>query len=115
MNTVLQIHFKEESGDILVFLTGQEDIKELTDLLKEKVEKFPKGVPDLKLCPLYAALPPDLQLMAFEPVNPAIERKVIISTNIAETSITLRGVKYVLDSGFVKIKCYLPNKQINML
>ena len=48
-------------------------------------------------------------------MNPLEERKVIISTNIAETSITLSGIKYVIDSGFVKIKCYLPNKGIDTL
>jgi ATP-dependent RNA helicase DHX8/PRP22 len=61
-----------------------------------------KGVlQDFEICPLYAALPPDEQMRVFEPSPPGV-RKFILATNIAETSVTISGIKYVVDTGFVK-------------
>ncbi len=56
----MQIHFEEKEGDILAFLTGQEDIEGVEYMLKEKRKLFPSDAQDIKLCPLYAALPPHI-------------------------------------------------------
>jgi HrpA-like RNA helicase len=57
----------------------------------------------VEVCPLYAALPPEQQLRAFQPAAPGT-RKFVLATNIAETSVTINGVRYVVDSGFVKVR-----------
>eukprot|EP00877_Chromochloris_zofingiensis_P014727 jgi/Chrzof1/9508/Cz04g05220.t1 len=104
---VLQVHVDEPSGDILVFLTGQDEIDSLERLLHERVSTLPDGLTDLQLIitPMYAALPPEQQMKVFDPA-PAGARKAILATNIAETSITIPGVKYVIDTGFVKARGY---------
>ena len=89
-------------GDFLVFLTGQEEIEELANLLRSK-----KTQPPLHVLPLYAALPMYLQQKVFEQA-PEGHRKVILSTNIAETSVTIPGIKYVIDTGLAKIKTFNP-------
>lgn len=121
LNTILQIHFNEKNfenksnGDILVFLTGQEEIEDLEDMLKEKVQQFKKSDSRLLIRPLYAAQPPHQQLKAFEKCEGDNERKVILSTNIAETSVTIDGVKFVVDCGFVKIRYFEANKALESL
>lgn len=126
LNTILQIHLEEPimaseesgqtlNGDIQVFLTGQEEIEDLEDMLKEKILEFTENMPRLVVRSLYAALPPHIQLEAFAPVTNPNERKVILATNIAETSITIDGVKYVIDCGFVKIRYFEANKVIESL
>ena len=114
LNTILQVHFNEAAGDILVFLTGQEDIEELEQMLKEKQELFPMEANKLLVCPIYAALPSSIQLKVFEPTPPK-HRKVVLATNIAETSLTIDGIKYVIDCGLVKIRSYNPNKGLESL
>ena len=64
---------------------------------------FVIDAPELLVCPLFAALPSQHQMKVFIPTTPG-KRKVILATNIAETSITIPGVKYVVDTGFVKGK-----------
>ncbi|KAK8793914.1 hypothetical protein WA171_003042 [Blastocystis sp. BT1] len=101
--TILQLHLDMPPGDILVFLTGQEEIESLSLLLQDKVKLLPKDDWTLLIYPLYAALPPDQQLAVFAPAPPRC-RKVILSTNIAESSVTIQGIKYVVDTGMVKIR-----------
>lgn len=101
--TVLQIHLDCPAGDVLVFLTGQEEIESLTAMLEDKLRLLPKDAMPLLIYPLYAALPPDQQLLVFTPTPPN-SRKVILSTNIAESSVTIQGIKYVVDCGMVKIR-----------
>lgn len=81
LSTIMKIHEKEKPGDILAFLTGQEEVMDVVDLLREHIQDRPKD---------------DLQGT----------RKAIIATNIAETSITIPGVVYVIDSGFTKLKWF---------
>ncbi|KAM9335987.1 ATP-dependent RNA helicase DHX8-like isoform 1-T1 [Symphorus nematophorus] len=99
--TVMQIHLTEPPGDILVFLTGQEEIDTACEILYERMKSLGPMVPELIILPVYSALPSEMQTRIFDPAPPG-SRKVIIATNIAETSLTIDGIYYVVDPGFVK-------------
>ncbi|KAL0491769.1 ATP-dependent RNA helicase dhx [Acrasis kona] len=103
--TVMQIHLTEPSGDILLFLTGQEEIDTACQILFERMKQLGNNVPELRILPIYSALPSEVQSQIFEPAPPG-SRKVVVGTNIAETSITIDGIFYVVDPGFVKQNCY---------
>jgi pre-mRNA-splicing factor ATP-dependent RNA helicase DHX38/PRP16 len=110
----LQIHFNSPPGDILIFMTGQEDIEGTCQVLAEKMEKLTSGNDDdatkrkpLLVLPMYSQLPADLQAKIFD-AAPAGVRKCIVATNVAETSLTVDGIKYVIDTGFCKLKVYNP-------
>ncbi|KYQ94232.1 DEAD/DEAH box helicase [Tieghemostelium lacteum] len=113
--TVLQIHLntnkedrsdeEQHGGDILVFLTGRDEIENLEKLLLERIVRFPSGVKKLLVCPIFSALPQEQQMKVFEKA-PAGCRKVILATNIAETSLTINGIRHVVDTGVVKSKIY---------
>ncbi|GFY67400.1 ATP-dependent RNA helicase DHX33 [Trichonephila inaurata madagascariensis] len=105
--TVFQIHQNEEEGDILVFCTGQEEIEYLVSETKLTALELPAGIGKVHACGLYAALPCDQQTDVFKPV-PSGTRKIIFATNIAETSITIPNIKYVVDTGKVKAKFFNP-------
>ena len=106
LRTVLQINYKEPlPGDILVFLTGQETIESLESLLNEYAPRLKSEVPKLLVLPLFAALPQSQQQKVFQP-GPPMTRKVILATNIAETSVTVGGVRFVIDCGLHKRKQY---------
>lgn len=129
--TALQIHAKADSGDVLVFLPGQEDIEDLASLLKKHLQEDDDLAQSLSsnhtngdivqnlrglgtdldggghtaivngvlVCVLYAALSPEAQMLAFQPKPEGCTRKIILATNIAETSVTLDGIRYVVDCG----------------
>ncbi|KZV26108.1 putative pre-mRNA-splicing factor ATP-dependent RNA helicase [Dorcoceras hygrometricum] len=99
--TVMQIHLTEPEGDILLFLTGQEEIDFACDCLYRRMKSFGKDVPDLIILPVYGVLPSEMQSRIFEPTPPG-KRKVVVATNIAEASLTLDGIVYVVDPGFAK-------------
>ncbi|VDO19323.1 unnamed protein product [Heligmosomoides polygyrus] len=102
MVTVMQIHLTQPlPGDILVFLTGQEEIESVQEALMEKTKTLGSKIKELIPLPIYANLPSDLQAKIFEPTPPNA-RKVILATNIAETSVTIDGICYVIDPGFSK-------------
>jgi pre-mRNA-splicing factor ATP-dependent RNA helicase DHX16 len=104
--TVLQIHVSQPiGGDILVFLTGQEEIETAAEILTQRVKNLGSRIPELLICPIYANLPSDQQAKIFDP-TPKGTRKVVIATNIAETSLTIEGITYVVDCGFNKQKTY---------
>uniref|UniRef100_A0A1I8G694 RNA helicase n=1 Tax=Macrostomum lignano TaxID=282301 RepID=A0A1I8G694_9PLAT len=103
--TVMQIHLTEPPGDILVFLTGQEEIDTACEILYNRMQQLGPDVPQLFIHPVYAALPSEMQTRIFDPAPPGA-RKVVIATNIAETSLTIDGIYYVVDPGFVKQKVY---------
>ena len=111
MKTVLQIHLNEKPGDILLFLTGQEEIDNACSMLQLKVNTLGKNVPKLIVYPVYSAMPSELQIKIFEPAPPGA-RKCIIATNIAEASLTIDGIYYVVDPGFTKIKTF--NSKVGM-
>lgn len=114
ITTVFQIHLSQPKGDILVFLCGQDEIDQMALNLEETAKKLGNRAQELIICPLYSALPADLQAKAFESTPPNA-RKVVLATNIAETSITIDGIVYVLDNGLVKEDVYDPNNQIESL
>jgi len=104
--TVLQIHLTEPSGDILVFLTGQEEIDTACQILHERMQKLEAmSPPPLIILPVYSALPSEMQTMIFEPPPPGC-RKCIVATNIAEASLTIDGIYFVVDPGMAKTKSY---------
>uniref|UniRef100_A0A2M3Z2W7 RNA helicase n=1 Tax=Anopheles braziliensis TaxID=58242 RepID=A0A2M3Z2W7_9DIPT len=121
IRTVIQIHMCEEiEGDILMFLTGQEEIEEACKRVKREIDNLGPDVGELKCIPLYSTLPPHMQQKIFESAPPkrangAIGRKVVISTNIAETSLTIDGVVFVIDPGFSKQKVYNPRIRVESL
>jgi len=103
--TVMQIHLTEPAGDILLFLTGKEEIDSSCEVLHERMKALGPNVPELMILPIYGALPSEVASRIFEPGPPG-SRKVVIATNIAETSLTIDGIYYVVDPGFVKQSSY---------
>ena len=112
--TVMQIHLTEPAGDILLFLTGQEEIDTACEVLYERTKALGPSIPKLLILPIYSALPAEMQSSIFEPAPPG-SRKVIIATNIAETSITIDYISFVIDPGFVKQKAYDPKLGMDSL
>jgi HrpA-like RNA helicase len=112
--TVIQIHLDQPAGAILVFLSGQEEIEDVQAILERKRRLLPQSSMDLLVTPLYAALTSAAQMKVFE-LTPPNMRKVILATNIAETSITIPEVKYVVDSCRVKLRSYDPRTGMEAL
>ncbi|KAI1932823.1 Salivary acidic proline-rich phosphoprotein 1/2 [Ophidiomyces ophidiicola] len=104
LKTIFQIHYKEAlPGDILVFLTGQETVESLENMINDYAHGMDPSLPKVLVAPLFAALPQAAQQRVFLPAPPRT-RKVILATNIAETSVTVPGVRYVVDCGKAKMK-----------
>jgi pre-mRNA-splicing factor ATP-dependent RNA helicase DHX16 len=113
--TVLQIHVTQPvPGDILVFLTGQEEIETATEILTQRTKGLGSRIRELSICPIYSTLPSDMQAKIFEKAQEGA-RKVILGTNIAETSLTIDGICYVVDTGFCKQKSYNPRTGMESL
>lgn len=107
INCCVQINQGEQLGDILCFLPGQEEIDKAVTIMNKIAPVIAKetSVPLMLAYPLYAALSPAQQASVFNPVK-GFKRKVVFSTNIAETSVTISGVKFVVDSGLRKVKVW---------
>lgn len=114
IQTVFDIHSQEDEGDILVFLTGREEIDSAVDAVADRIQSLLPDSKKLLPLPLYAGLPSDQQMYVFEDA-PENTRKVIFATNIAEASVTIPGIVYVVDSGFVKLRAYNPRTGIEFL
>ncbi|KAI3972098.1 hypothetical protein MKW92_038285, partial [Papaver armeniacum] len=112
--TVLQIHLTEPEGDILLFLTGQEEIDHACQSLYERMKGLGRNVPELIILPVYSALPSEMQSRIFDPAPPG-KRKVVVATNIAEASLTIDGIFYVIDPGFAKQNVYNPKQGLDSL
>ncbi|KAK1374479.1 RNA helicase [Heracleum sosnowskyi] len=112
--TIFQIHLEEGPGDILVFLTGQEEIESVERLVRNRIRQLPEGNQKLLTFPIFSSLPSEKQLKVFTPA-PSGFRKVILATNIAETSVTIPGIKYVIDPGLVKVRSYSSESGIDSL
>jgi pre-mRNA-splicing factor ATP-dependent RNA helicase DHX15/PRP43 len=121
LRTVMQIHMVEKEGDILLFLTGEEEIEDAVRKIMTEAKKLGPEYGEVKCLPLYSSLPPQQQQKIFDPAPPAknpggpVGRKVIVATNIAETSLTIDGVVYVIDPGFSKQKVYNPRIRVESL
>ncbi|CAL5334888.1 unnamed protein product [Camellia sinensis] len=103
--TIFQIHLEEGLSDILVFLTGQEEIEYVEKLVQESLRQFLGDNQKLKVLPIFSSLPSEKQIQVFMP--PLIGfRKVILAINIVETSVTIPGIKYAIDPGLVKARTY---------
>ncbi|KAK3519482.1 hypothetical protein QTP70_031671 [Hemibagrus guttatus] len=116
VETVLKIHEAEEDGDVLAFLTGQEEVEKVVSMLQDQARSLSRhGMKKhLRVLPMYAGLPYSEQLKVFERLPPTV-RKVVVATNIAETSITINGIVFVIDCAFVKLRCYNPLTAIESL
>ena len=110
---VLAIHVSMGPGDILVFMTGQEDIEVTCELIQERLNAL-NDPPKLSILPIYSQMPADLQAKIFDKAAPGV-RKVIVATNIAETSLTVDGIMYVVDAGYSKLKVYNPRMGMDTL
>jgi len=109
LKRIFKIHLEEPlPGDILAFLTGQEEIESAQKLIEEYASTLASNVPKIKVCPLYGQLTMEGQRDAFLPVKVSFTRKIVLATNIAETSVTVPGVRYVVDCGKAKVKKYRP-------
>ncbi|EKM51224.1 uncharacterized protein PHACADRAFT_177891 [Phanerochaete carnosa HHB-10118-sp] len=125
IRTVLMIHRAEDPGDILLFLTGEEEIEDACRKIKLEADDLlnqdPDAVGPLVCIPLYSSLPPQQQQRIFDPPPSSRTpdsppgRKVVVSTNIAETSLTIDGIVYVVDPGFSKQKVYNPRVRVESL
>ncbi|CCH62819.1 hypothetical protein TBLA_0I01610 [Henningerozyma blattae CBS 6284] len=125
VSTAMQIHMSSpvNSGDILIFMTGQEDIETTASEIRSKLlEVYSKKyqitrhdeINDVEVFPIYSALPADIQSKIF--INfEGKKRKIIIATNIAETSLTIDGIRYVIDTGYSKLKVYNPRIGLDSL
>jgi len=121
IRTVIQIHKHEDPGDVLVFLTGEQEIEEACRRIAGECGQMAKAAGEAMVIPLYSSLPPAQQQRIFakapEPKLPGGKpgRKIIVSTNIAETSLTIDGIVYVVDPGFSKQKVYNPRVRVESL
>lgn len=112
--TILQIHMTQDLGDILVFCTGQQEIEDAMEDLSRKTRGLGSSIRELIVLPIYANLPTDMQAKIFEP-TPEGARKVVLATNIAETSITIDNIVYVVDPGFCKQNAFNPRTGMESL
>ncbi len=125
IRTVLMIHRAEEPGDVLLFLTGEEEIEDVCRKIKLEADNLVNqdadSVGPLVCIPLYSSLPPQQQQRIFDPAptprtpDDPPGRKVVVSTNIAETSLTIDGIVYVVDPGFSKQTVYNPRIRVESL
>lgn len=123
MRTVLQIHATEDEGDILLFLTGEEEIEDAVRKINLETDEMIREADagPMKVYPLYGTLSPAMQHRIFEQAPPPLKkggrpgRKCVVSTNIAETSLTIDGIVYVVDPGFSKQKIYNPRNRVESL
>lgn len=110
---ILTIHLSQGKGDILAFMTGQEDIEVTCEVAVERLKQL-EGAAPLLMLPIYSQMPADLQARIFEPSENG-ERKCVVATNIAETSLTVDGIMFVVDAGYSKLKLYNPKVGMDSL
>mmetsp|Transcript_19012 Transcript_19012/g.46689 ORF Transcript_19012/g.46689 Transcript_19012/m.46689 type:complete len:638 (+) Transcript_19012:149-2062(+) len=107
VKTIFHIHLRTKTGDILTFLTGQEDIEITESIMNKRKNLALDTFNKLIIFPLYSTLSYESQNKVFLP-SPKETRKIILSTNIAETSLTINGIIFVIDSGLCKLKYFDP-------
>ena len=109
VDQALKIHKEEQPGDLLVFLTSQKDIETASDLLLNSGE----AIEDCEILPLHGKLQPEDQRKVFHDYEG--KRKIVLATNVAETSVTIPGVKYIVDTGLAKVMMFDPHRNMNTL
>jgi len=114
VEVIWNINLQQGPGDILVFLTGREDIERCLEEISDLLPTLPRTASRLIPLALHAGLSTDEQLKVFETTERG-KRKIILATNIAEASVTIEGIKYVVDCGFVKIRIYNPTTALASL
>jgi pre-mRNA-splicing factor ATP-dependent RNA helicase DHX15/PRP43 len=117
VQAAVRIHLHEEKGDILMFLPGEEEIEDACARIESHIRLVrhqDSSIPPIRCVPAYSALPPQLLNRIFEEAPPG-GRKCVVATNIAETSITIDGIVYVVDPGFSKQKVYNPRTRVESL
>lgn len=121
VDAALAVHSSEPIGDILIFLPGAEEIDAAVEMLRDHAPaaghsgrwgtSTARGASgeggSLQVLPFYSALPLNMQMKVFEPTRPSV-RRVVVATNIAETSVTIDGIRYVIDSGVTRLPVYDP-------
>lgn len=105
VDLVLSIHISQSSGDILCFVTGQEDIEATCYFIHERIKELDQKILPLLILPIYSQLSAEHHTKIFEKTPKGI-RKCVVATNIAETSLTIDGIRYVIDSGFCKLRVF---------
>ena len=105
----VRVALANDQGSVLVFLPGQSEIKRTADLLREQINS-----PSVEIAPLYGAMDPAEQDKAISPA-PAGKRKIVLATSIAETSLTIEGVRIVIDSGLQRVPLYEPDLGLTRL
>jgi ATP-dependent RNA helicase DDX35 len=103
VSTALDIHAEQPDGDILAFVTGQEEVSAVCERVRSRVESLGASAGELLVLPMYGGLPAAEQLRVFD-AAPLGTRKFVVATNVAEASVTIEGMAYVIDCGFVKMK-----------
>jgi ATP-dependent helicase HrpA len=103
--------WREGPGDILVFLPGEREIRETAELLSRSLSKRPYAS-SLEVLPLFARLSVEQQQQVFAPSR---GRRIVLATNVAETSLTVPGIRYVIDSGLARVKRYSLRNKVTQL
>ncbi len=101
-----RIVYESTAGDVLIFMPGERDIRETSDLLEGRLGR------DAEIIPLFGRLSSGGQQRVFAP---SAQRKIVIATNIAETSLTIPGIRYVIDAGLARISRYNPRTRTKRL
>jgi len=114
VETVFQIDSQEGQGDILIFLTGRNEIQDTINIINEQAMRRKGQNTAIEAIPLFAGLSTEQQMLVFEP-PPENTRRVIVATNIAEASVTIDGISFVIDCGFVKLRAFNPTSGIETL
>ncbi|GFS16134.1 DEAH (Asp-Glu-Ala-His) box polypeptide 35 [Elysia marginata] len=114
VETVMKIHFNERPGDVIVFMTGLHEVDDVVSQLINEARKLKKEDMKMRVLPMHGSLPASEQMKVFERVSHHT-RKIVVATNIAEASITIPGVCYIVDAGFVKLKAYNSKSGIESL
>lgn len=114
VQAVLTLRQEDRHGDILIFMPTERDIRETVDTLNEsiKAQRQQRGGTEATVLPLFGRLSPAEQGRIFQPVT---GQKIVVATNVAETSITVPGIRYVIDTGLARIAAYNPRARTHKL
>jgi ATP-dependent helicase HrpB len=110
--TVVREALREQEGDLLVFLPGMTEIRATERKLSARLGA--EAAETVRICPLHGSLPPEAQDRAIAPAPPGV-RKIVLATNVAETSLTVEGITVVIDSGLTRVSRFSPRTGMSRL